>query len=59
MRRDNRQAPKRESWKALCARTRNLCKVSFEHALKYELPYSPGLDMDAIYKTRAAQKRAA
>ena len=54
-----RKKPKRrETWSDLRRRTKDLCHVSFLHALKHELPYSPGLDMDAIHRKYAMRKAA-
>ena len=52
------QNERRETWAELNRRTKGLAGVAFEHALKYELPYSPGLDMDAIYRNPRFQKGA-
>ena len=51
-----RKKPARKNpWLELNRRMKGLPQASFDHAMKYELPYSPGIDMDAIYKSRPAR----
>ena len=52
------EALTKETWPQLVARTRGLCQVAYNHAMRNE-PYSefPGVDIDRVYTRLAALKR--